>query len=197
MACRYESGEPDLQHRSSSNTSIRYEPRWGSIDSGREPGLRGKSKVRQRIRHRYESCKPCLQHRDRPHTAHGIGSCSDRDYSGRNRRLNSESKFQQRIRYRYESRQSYVQYGDSSDPLSGTGAIGMAISSDGLRAYVSNTTSNNVSVIDINPISPTFNTEIDLVPVSGITPAGNVFVRQIQPTPPPTPSGTLFPGFSF
>jgi YVTN family beta-propeller protein len=77
-------------------------------------------------------------------------------------------------------------------PLSGTGASGIAITPDGTRAYVSNLTSNNVSVIDTNPASPTFNTEIDLIAVSGINPAGIAITRrQIRPVP----SGTPIPGF--
>jgi YVTN family beta-propeller protein len=64
-------------------------------------------------------------------------------------------------------------------PVTGSGPSGSAITPDGTRDYVTNFSSNNVSVIDTNPFSPAFNTEIDLIAISGTNPAGIAFARQV------------------
>ncbi len=47
----------------------------------------------------------------------------------------------------------------------GSGAEGIAVAPNGLRVYVANTTSNNVSVIDANPTSGTYNQVVATVTV--------------------------------
>lgn len=61
-----------------------------------------------------------------------------------------------------------------------TAPLGLSVSPDGNRVYVTGWVANNVSVIDSNPLSPTYNNVIAAIPVSGeargiaLSPTGNL-----------------------
>jgi YVTN family beta-propeller protein len=61
-----------------------------------------------------------------------------------------------------------------------TSPLGLAITPDGKRVYVAGWMANNVSVIDSDPVSSTYNTVITTIPVSGeardiaLSPSGNL-----------------------